>query len=76
MPKFTVVFRRAAPSQKNPQAERALVSTATEQPSLPHAVAWAYQQLAKTKDAALLAQIVSVNVRHERDAQSQGGANA
>lgn len=75
MARYRVVFRRPTPSQKNPLAERAFVDVATEQPSLAHALAWAYRQLANTKDAALVSQVVSVNVRLERDGQSQGGSN-
>lgn len=66
------MFRRPAPSDKRPDAERKFIDAVTDQPDLAHALAWAYQQITKTKDPALLAQIVSVNVR----AVQQGGSDA
>lgn len=74
MPRYRVVFRRAAPSTKKPDAERAFVDVMTEQPSLAHALAWAYQNIAKTKDSTLAGQVVSVNVRLLRDG-AEGGSH-
>lgn len=74
MPKYRVVFRRPVPSETRKNAERAFIAVTTDQPDLAHALAWAYQQVTKTKDPALLAQIVSVNVRAVRD--GEGGSDA
>jgi len=76
MPKYRIVFRRPAPSDTRPDAERKFIDVTTDQPDLSHALAWAYQQVTKTKDAALLAQIASVNVRAVRDGEPQGGNDA
>lgn len=71
MPKYRVVFKRPAPSPKRPDAVRAFIDVVTDQPDIGHALAWAYRQYVNTKDPALLAQIVTVNVR-----AVEGGSDA
>jgi hypothetical protein len=43
---FQIILRR--PMQGNPDKERKWLDTHTEQPDLPHAVAYLYHQLTKT----------------------------
>lgn len=74
MDKYRVIFRRSSPSPMRPLAERAFIDVETEQPSVALALAWAYAQVANTKDASLLAGITSVTVRKLR-AGAEGSAN-
>jgi hypothetical protein len=60
MPKFRIVLRRPM-SPAQPNRDRKWRELATDQPTLPLALAWAYQQLAKTSPENV-AQVSSVTV--------------